>query len=67
MAEENKKHGWFRSLFSDNEWDFDLTKVFGFITVIIGFIGFFLDKPDFKWLIVNGVALIGSGKFSKEG
>lgn len=67
MAEENKKHGWFRSLFSDKEWDFDLSKVWGTITVIIGFVGFFMEKPHFEWLVAGGLSLIATGKFSKEG
>lgn len=65
--EENKKGGWFRSLFTDREWDADLSKVFGVITVIIGFIGFFLEKPDFQWLVGGGLSLIATGKFSQEG
>ena len=65
--EENKKGGWFKSLFTDGNWDADLSKVWGTITVIIGFIGFFIEKPNFEWLVAGGLSLIATGKFSKEG
>jgi len=66
MADEKKKN-WFTSLFSDKEWDFDITKVLGFVIVVAGLVGFFLGKSDFQWVISLGSGLIATGKFSKEG
>ena len=66
MADEKKKN-WFTSLFSDREWDFDLTKVLGFGIIVFGLVGFFLCKPDFQWVIAFGSGLVATGKFSKEG
>lgn len=57
----------FTSLFTDREWDADSTKVFGFILVVAGVVGFFLDKSDFQWVVGFGATLISTGKFSKEG
>lgn len=68
MAEEKeKKKNWFTSLFSDKEWDCDITKVLGFGIVVAGLAGFFLGKNDFQWVIAFGSGLIATGKFSKEG
>lgn len=53
MAEEKKK-GFFKSLFTDKDWDFDLSKVMGFITIIIGFSGFYLNKSDTLVIAVLG-------------
>lgn len=61
------KRNWLTSLFTDREWDTDLTKVLGFIVVIVGLVGFFLGKNDFQWTIMFGSGLIATGKFSKEG
>lgn len=58
---------WISSLFSDREWDADLTKIFGFIITVVGLVGFFLAKPDFQWVVAFGSGLIATGKFSKEG
>lgn len=66
MAEEKKKN-WFTSLFTDREWDTDITKVLGFIIVVAGIVGFFMEKPDFQWIVAFGSGLIATGKFSKEG
>lgn len=66
MAEEKKKSG-LRSLFTDKEWDFDLTKVLGFGIIVAGLIGFFLGKSDFQWVVSMGAGLVATGKFSKEG
>lgn len=57
----------FRSLFSDGEWDIDSTKIFGFIVIIAGLVGFFIGKSDFQWVIAFGSGLISTGKFSKQG
>lgn len=68
MAEEKeKKKNWFTSLFTDKEWDFDITKVLGFVIVVAGIVGFFLGKSDFQWIVSMGAGLIATGKFSKEG
>ena len=68
MAEEKeKKKNWFTSLFTDREWDFDITKVLGFAIVVAGLVGFFLEKSDFQLIIAFGSGLIATGKFSKEG
>lgn len=68
MAEtKEKKKNWFTSLFSDKEWDCDMTKVLGFGIVLAGIIGFYLGKADFQWVIAFGSGLIATGKFSKEG
>ena len=66
MAEEKKKN-LFTSLFSDREWDTDITKVLGFGIIVSGLVGFFLGKSDFQWVIAFGSGLIATGKFSKEG
>ena len=55
------------SLFSDSDWDADATKVFGFGIIVAGLVGFFMQKPDFQWVIVFGAGLISTGKFSKQG
>lgn len=65
--EKEKKKNWFTSLFTDRDWDFDITKVLGFGIVIAGLVGFFLEKGDFQWIIAFGSGLIATGKFSKEG
>lgn len=66
MSEEKKKN-WFTSLFTDREWDLDITKVIGFTVIIAGMVGFFLEKSDFQWVIAFGSGLVATGKFSKEG
>lgn len=49
MAEtEEKKKNWLASLFTDKEWDCDITKVLGFGIVVAGIVGFFLGKSDFQ-------------------
>lgn len=68
MAEtKEKKKNWLTSLFSDKEWDCDITKVLGFVIVVAGIVGFFLGKSDFQWIVAFGSGLIATGKFSKEG
>lgn len=56
-----------KSIFSDREWDADATKIFGFLIVLAGLVGFFLGKSDFQWVVGFGAGLIATGKFSKEG
>ena len=62
-----EKKNWFTSLFTDREWDTDLTKVLGFAIIVAGLVGFFLEKSDFQWIVGFGSTLIATGKFSKEG
>lgn len=57
----------FQSLFTDRDWDADLTKVVGFALIVAGVVGFFMEKGNFQWLMTFGSGLIASGKFSKEG
>lgn len=64
---DDKIKNWFTSLFTDREWDCDLTKVIGFAIIVAGIVGFFLNKSDFQWLMAFGSGLIATGKFSKEG
>lgn len=67
MAEEKEvKKNWFKSLFTDKEWDFDLSKVVGFCAVVCGIVGFFMAKDGFQWLLTFGVGLLG-WKASVEG
>lgn len=56
-----------QAIFTDREWDADATKIFGFLIVIAGLVGFFLGKTDFQWVIGFGAGLVATGKFSKEG
>ena len=69
MADEGKekKKNWLSSLFTDRDWDCDLTKVLGFGIVVAGLVGFFMEKSDFQWVVAFGAGLIATGKFSKEG
>lgn len=67
MSEEKKKGNWFKSLFTDKEWDADATKILGFCIVIAGLVGFFLEKSNFQWVVGFGAGLIATGKFSNEG
>ena len=68
MAEtKEKKKNWLTSLFTDKEWDCDITKVLGFGIIVAVLVGFFLGKSDFQWIIAFGSGLIATGKFSKEG
>ena len=57
----------FRSLFTDGEWDGDAVKVFGIIIIIVGLVGFFLSRAGFDWVIGFGAGLVSTGKFSKQG
>lgn len=55
------------SLFTDRDWDADITKVIGFGIVVAGLVGFFLEKSNFTAVIAFGAGLCATGKFSKEG
>jgi len=69
MSEENteKKKGFLKSVFGDNDYDADITKVIGFGIVCAGLVGFFLGKNNFEWVIGFGAGLIATGKFSNNG
>lgn len=54
----------FKSLFTDGDWDFDITKIIGFILIIVGLVQSFLQLENAKWLIMTGAAAIASGKLS---
>lgn len=56
------KKNWFTSLFTDKEWDTDLSKVCGFLMIIVGFVGFFIEKNNFEWMIMTGASLLGIAK-----
>lgn len=60
--EQEKKKNWFTSLFTDKEWDFDLSKVIGFICIACALFGFFMEKQDFIALLTAGTALLGISK-----
>jgi FtsH-binding integral membrane protein len=57
----------FKSLFTDGEWDGDVVKVFGVILIICGIVGFFLAIPEWQWIIGFGSTLVATGKFSIKG
>ena len=62
--EETKKKNWFNSLFTDKEWDFDLSKVMGFISMLCGFVAFFLkyDEGLIMAMLGFGAGLLGISK-----
>lgn len=59
-----KKRNWFTSLFTDKDWDFDLAKVMGFISMACGFVGFFLkyDEGLVMAMLGFGAGLLGITK-----
>lgn len=61
---ETKKKSWFTSLFTDKDWDFDLAKVMGFISMACGFAGFFLkyDEGLVMAMLGFGAGLLGITK-----
>jgi hypothetical protein len=63
MAEDKKKN-WFKSLFTDKDWDFDLAKVMGFIAMACGFTGFFMkyDETLVMAMLGFGAGLLGITK-----
>lgn len=64
--ENNKKKNWFTALFTDADWDFDLSKVVGFICVTCAIVGFFLDKGDYLALLGFGAGLLGISKIKGD-
>lgn len=61
---EEKKKNWFTSLFTDKDWDFDLSKVLGFFCIACGMVGFFMNKDNASVLGILGFgsALLGINK-----
>lgn len=55
------------SLFTDREWDADITKIAGVAIVAMGLYGWWLGKAEFQWVVGFGAAMVTSGKFTKEG
>ena len=62
--EKEKEKNWFTSLFTDKEWDFDLAKVMGFISMTCGFVGFFLKFEEnlIMAMLGFGAGLLGISK-----
>lgn len=58
---------WLKSLFTDKDWDFDITKIIGFCLIVIGIVAYFLGRENWQWFIVTGAGSLASGKFSQEG
>ena len=56
-----------KSLFTDGQWDGDLVKVFGAVLIVVGVVGFFMEKQNFQWLIGFGSSMAVTGKFSIQG
>lgn len=56
-----------KALFTDRDWDADLTKVVGFAVIVVALVGWFVKGNDPTVVLGFGSALIASGKFSKEG
>lgn len=63
---KEKSKNWFTSLFTDRDWDTDISKVVGFIFTVVGIVGFFLKIDNFEWIVGAGVSLLLTGKL-KEG
>lgn len=55
------------SMFSDKEWDADITKIGGFLLAVCGVIGFFCAVADWSIMLLIGTGAMISGKFSREG
>jgi hypothetical protein len=50
-----------KSLFTDRDWDADISKLVGFILVALGCYGFLVNK-DSQWILALGVSLLGIAK-----
>jgi hypothetical protein len=55
-----------KALFTDGEWDPDITKVLGLALVIVGVVGWFMGR-DPAFIVGFGAAMAASGKFSSQG
>lgn len=49
-----------KSLFTDKQWDGDLSKFLGFALVVVGVVGHFLnlEATTNKWLVTTGACLV---------
>ena len=56
----------FKSLFTDKDFDGDATKVLGIMLIIAGVVGWFMGH-DPAFIVGFGAALAASGKFSDQG
>jgi hypothetical protein len=63
-VEKPENKSWFKSLFTDKDWDFDLAKVMGFIAMACGFAGFFMkyDETLVMAMLGFGAGLLGITK-----
>lgn len=48
-----------KSMFTDKDWDADMSKIVGFILIIISIVGFFKQLSEWQWLLGFGAGLIG--------
>lgn len=55
------------SMFSDKDWDADITKIAGFLLAVCGVVGFFVAIPEWSIMLLIGTTAMATGKFSKEG
>lgn len=81
VQQQEKKKNWWTSLWTDREWDTDITKISGFVIAVIGCLvvgaglwGWYKGKAGYdvvidtgKWVVATGCALVSTGKFSREG
>lgn len=65
MSEE-KKTNWFKTMLSDKEFDWDVSKVFGAICCVCALVGYFMGKENSIALLGEGLALLGIAKI-REG
>lgn len=61
---KEKNKNWFTSLFTDKDWDFDMAKVMGFIAMVCGFVGFFMNRDEgaVMAMLGFGAGLLGISK-----
>lgn len=64
METKEKKMNWLTSLFTDKDWDLDLSKVVGFIVIGCGIAGFFMNKDEgiIMAMLGFGAGLLGIAK-----
>lgn len=64
--EEGGKKSPLRALFTDKDWDWDLSKTVGAICIVCGGVGFFLDKGGFLGMLGFGAGLLGISKMQGD-
>lgn len=64
METKEKKKNWLTSLFTDKDWDLDLSKVVGFIVIGCSIAGFFMNKDEgiVMAMLGFGAGLLGIAK-----